>query len=128
MTIARKYGMLIGKERSIMKKIGLLALCLAGITGFAQEIVIDKDLTSWEKFGKNVASDAAINTSGKYSLRLGSNSQATRRVTLEMNQDYKVTFNIRGKDIQSTLFTCQIPFASASEMIHQRMIIITYNK
>ena len=86
-----------------MKKIGLLALWLAGIMVFSQEIVIDRDLTSWEKHGKNVASDAAINTSGKYSLRLGSNSQATRRVKLEMDQDYKVTFNIRGKDIQSTL-------------------------
>ena len=86
-----------------MKKTVLLALCTLCTTVFSQEITIDRDLTNWKRIGKNVASDSSVTGTGKYSLRVGSDSQATRTLKLEMQSHYTITFNIRGKEIQSTM-------------------------
>ena len=57
-----------------MKKTVLLALCMLCTTVFSQEITIDRDLTNWKRIGKNVASDGSVTGTGKYSLRVGSDS------------------------------------------------------
>jgi len=86
-----------------MKKILLLALCGICLTVFPQEISFDENLSGWEKRGKNIASDPVIRTSRNYSLRLGSDSTVTRKLKLDPESEYEISFNIRGKGIRSGL-------------------------
>lgn len=82
-----------------MKKILLPALCGICLTVFPQDFSFDKNLTGWEKKGKNIAADEVIKTSRNYSLRLGSDSTATRKLKLDPDSEYEISFNIRGKGI-----------------------------
>ena len=86
-------------NRKLASKAILCAAAMLMFTAWGQDNLLKTGLKGWRLYNRKAAFDSTEKVTGNGSLRLENNSGAQRKIKLEPNALYRLSFSVKGKDI-----------------------------